>query len=159
MLCGIVASPLWSAYTEAYVKEDFTWMKNIIKRVNQFWLGMVVFIIALLVSSRYVYMLWIGHAVNISWTISIMMALNVIAVARFSLFIIIINGIGKIKLELIINGILSFVFIPLSIFLCKLFGVAGVIGANFTINLIYAVIAPLQTQKLLNKTAIGIWNK
>ena len=105
------------------------------------------------------YILWIGHSVDVSWKISIIMALNVIAVARFNLFIIIINGIGKIKLQLIINVILSFIFIPMSVFLCRLYGVAGVIGANFIINSIYAVIAPVQTQKLLNKTANGLWNQ
>jgi len=159
MLCNIVASPLWSAYTEAYVKGDFAWMKSIINRVNQFWLVIIGFVIVLLASSKYVYILWIGHSVDVSWKISIIMALNVIAVARFNLFIIIINGIGKIKLQLIINVILSFIFIPMSVFLCRLYGVAGVIGANFIINSIYAVIAPVQTQKLLNKTANGLWNQ
>jgi hypothetical protein len=47
----------------------------------------------------------------------------------------------------------------MSVFLCRLYGVAGVIGANFIINSIYAVIAPVQTQKLLNKTANGLWNQ
>lgn len=159
MLCGIIASPLWSAYTEAYIKEDFMWMKNIIRKINRFWLVLVAFIIFLLFCSKYAYIVWIGHAVHISWRISILMAFNMIAAARFTLFISIINGIGKIKLQLIITVILSFLFIPLSVFLCKLFGVAGVIGANFIINIIYAIVAPLQSNKILNKTAYGIWNK
>jgi O-antigen/teichoic acid export membrane protein len=159
MLCGIIASPLWSAYTEAYIKEDFIWMKNIIKKVNQFWLGMVLFITLLLVSSKYMYVLWIGHSVDVSWKISVLMALNMIAVVRFSLFIIIINGIGKIQLQLIINVLLSCVFIPISVFLCKCYGIVGVIIANFIVNMIFAIIAPIQTKRILNKTATGIWHK
>jgi O-antigen/teichoic acid export membrane protein len=159
MLCGIIASPFWSAFTEAYVKKDFLWMKKIVKQLNQFWFFILILIICLLLSSQFLYGLWIGKSIKITWTVSILMAINMMLVTRFNIFVLLINATGKIYLQLITNVILGVLFIPFSIIMCKNFGLAGIVAANLSINAVYALLIPIQNSKILDQRAKGIWNR
>lgn len=159
MMCGIVAAPLWSATAEAYVKKDFIWLKSTYKKLSKFWLSIAIFTVLVLGLSQMAYNLWVGNKVAIPWTISALMAINVVLVTRQNLFITFINGTGKIRLQLIINVMLSFVFIPLAIILGKKFALEGIVFANILINLVYAIVVPIQANLIVNQEAKGIWQR
>ena len=78
-----------------------------------------------------------------------------------SIYVMFINGVGKVRLQMmssIIGGVLN---IPLSIFLannCGL-GLSGVILASMICMFYGAVLGPVQYRKIMNGTAKGIWNK
>jgi O-antigen/teichoic acid export membrane protein len=70
-----------------------------------------------------------------------------------------LNGIGKIKLQVYLV-ILSAVFnIPLSIFLGKEFGLPGIIFANTIVFVFMGIVFSIQCKMILNNTAKNIWIK
>ena len=44
---SIIITPFWSAFTEAYAKNDFGWIKNTIKKLIKIW-SMVVFVVIIM---------------------------------------------------------------------------------------------------------------
>ena len=66
---------------------------------------------------------------------------------------------GKVTLQSYIILIGLVFHIPLSLFLGQYIGVLGVVASMSVINLIYACVFTVQIRRILNRTAIGIWNK
>lgn len=159
MISIIVLTPFWSAFTEAYTKKDFYWMKKTLKKLNKTWLYSIPLIIIMILLSNTLYKYWIGDKVHIPFTVSLAMGLYALTFTRFNLFIYLINGIGKIKLQLIVNTILCVIYIPMVIVLCNWKGLEGVIWGNILISLVHAFISQIQIEKLINNKANAIWNK
>ncbi|MEO7609570.1 MAG: MATE family efflux transporter [Saprospiraceae bacterium] len=159
MLFSIVLTPYWSASTDAYVKGDFVWLKQTISGLNKVYLISVIVVILMTIFATSVYKLWIGSEIQVPLMVSILMAIHVLLFNRFNLFISIINGIGKVKLQLIANIGISILFIPLAYSLVKEFGIVGIILANILVATIHAVLGQVQVSKLLHNNARGLWNK
>lgn len=155
----IIISPLWSAFTDAYVKKDYMWMKKIFKQLIFLSIFISLILISFFLISDFSYKIWLKDKVIVSVSVSFFMMLNVICLTITSIFITLLNGAGKLKVQLIVNTIIALIFIPLAILLGKQYGLAGIIAASFIVNLIYAILAPIHCYKIINNTATGIWNK
>jgi O-antigen/teichoic acid export membrane protein len=161
MAFSVLTTPFWSAYTEAFTKGDIAWIKNINKKLKLAWLLLVGLSIIMLFISPYFYDLWIGDKLIIPFTLSLLMCIYVITVNWGSIFVIFLNGVGKVRLQLYVSIAAGIANIPLSILFAKTFnlGSAGVILAT-TICLSFGpILAPIQYRKVINNTAKGIWNK
>ena len=157
----IIVTPFWSAFTEAYAIEDFNWIKKAIKKLMTAWVGFSLGIIVLWLISPHIYQLWVGKEVIISWGLSFQFALFVILMARSSIFSAYLAGIGKISISLYGAIFQCIVNIPLAIFLAKdlKLNTTGIIMAT-NINLLLGVILlSIQTKKIINNKAYGIWNR
>ncbi len=155
----IVVSPFWSAFTDAYVKKDYIWMTKVYKQLLKLVLFMIGVLIVFFILSEFAYKIWIKDEVIIPIGVSFVMMLNIIAITISSVFISIINGTGKLKIQLLLNIVLSFFYIPLAIFLGHHYRLIGIIIASFIINLIYAILVPMQCYKIVNNKAHGYWAK
>lgn len=160
MAYSIIMSPIWSAVTEAYVKDDFQWLKNVLKRLNSASAIFVVGILLMLVFSSMIYKIWVGDRIIIPFLLSAMMALYAMINVVISPYSQFLNGFGKLKLNTSLVIVQSILFIPLSVFLTKTaLGVAGPMLATCLINVVGGVTQPLQTYRILNRKALGIWNR
>ena len=161
MLFMIIVQPLWSAVTEAYQKEDYEWIKNSINKLIKIWGMFAVLIIAMLLISGFVYDFWVGDKVIIPFQLSACWALFAILQSFNSIFTSFINGVGKIKIQLItaINSII--INIPLSIFFAKTLGLntSGVILATIFSIIIGLIARVIQYKKIITNNAFGIWSK
>ncbi|MCE5177833.1 MAG: MATE family efflux transporter [Porphyromonadaceae bacterium] len=158
---SIITAPFWSAYTEAITKRDFSWIKNSINKLNKIWLLFALAVIIILLFSPLIFNIWIGQKVQIPFILSFSFALYVIILSWTSIYAQFLNGSGKIKIQLYISFLQCVTNIPLAVFLSKVldWGIVGVIMAT-NINLILsAIILPIQTRKIFNQKAYGIWNK
>ena len=155
----IITSPLWPAYTDAFVKSDYKWMRNTREKMYRILCLSVAACIVLLFLSEIIYKLWIGNKVIIPLEMSSIVALYVCVFCWQNLNGTLIVAMGKLKLNVIILVIGMFVHIPFSLFLSQWIGCYGVIVSMLLITLMYAVIYHIQVGKLLNLTAHGIWNK
>ncbi|MGJ1242302.1 lipopolysaccharide biosynthesis protein [Sphingobacterium siyangense] len=156
----IVVSPIWSAFTDAYTKRDYSWMRVVFKTLVYFSVFISLLLFLFLLLSEIIYKHWIGNAVTIPTGVSIMMMLNILATSIFNIFIFVVNGIGKLFLQLWLNVILSLIYIPVAILLGYQFGLNGIIGANLIVNTIYAIVVPIQCYKLLyNKMNRTVWSR
>lgn len=160
MIYSIIMTPIWTAVTEAYVKKDNCWLRNTLKKLNIISAAFIAGIIIMLLFSSFIYKTWLGSRVNIPFALSSAMALYSIINVVISPFVQFINGFGKLTLTTTIVIFQSVVFIPIAIFLTKSsLGVSGAVLATCFINGIGLLFYPLQTYKIINKKAKGIWNK
>lgn len=159
MAFTIVTTPLWPAYTDAYTRGDFNWMIKIRKKMERLLSFSIFGCFLLVLLSRPIYSIWIGDKVSIPYTMTILVAFYVSAYCWFNLNGTLIVGMGKLRLQTFVSLMGMLVHIPLSLILSNYFGAYGVVISLFIINLIYSIIANIQVDKLLNKTAISIWNQ
>ncbi|MDP4274031.1 MAG: MATE family efflux transporter [Bacteroidota bacterium] len=161
MFFGIIINPLWSAFTEAYVKEDFSWIKNTMKKLIQFWYLIAAGIIIMILLANTFYHLWVGKMVKVSFMLSAIMGIFIILSTWCNIWAYFINGTGKIRLSLYIAIFQAVVNIPLSIYFGKTLhlGSAGVVLGTCTSLIISAILAPIQYKKIVSKSDKGIWSK
>lgn len=161
MAYTIIITPYWSSFTEAYAKKDFEWIKKSVSNIQKIWLLIPFGLLGMLYFSDWFYQFWVGDKVKVPIQLSIAMAFFVILVTFNMIYVYFINGVGKIKLQLVTSLISMTINIPLSIYFGKYlgWGPTGVILAT-CFSLVYSVILrPIQYYKLINNTANGIWNK
>lgn len=158
MVMGIIMTPYWSAYTEAWIKKDINWIKNSLKRLKFLWILLTIITLIMLFFSNFIYKLWVGKEIIVPFSISFALALYVIMNAWTGIFSLFLNGSGKIKMQLYASMFGMILNIPLAIYLGKKFGIAGVILSGVILCSINMIIEPIQTNKLINNKAKGIWN-
>lgn len=159
MTFNIILAPLWPAFTDAYMKNDWSWMKQIYGKMRKVYAILLGGVILMVILSPVAYKLWIGDRAIIPLTMTVVVALFVIVHAWDALQIILINGIGKVKLQTYITLVGLICHIPLSLLLGKHIGAIGVVISMVIINIIYSIVFTIQLHKLLNKKTLGIWNK
>jgi len=158
-----VLSTLWSAFTDAYARDDIPWINGVLRKLNKIWIFIALFTIILILFSKYLFRLWLGEsaASDIPFSLSVLMGGFVIMYSWVNIYAYAINGIGKIKIMLYGNIIAAILNIPLSIFFGKYMhmGITGIILATIVTQIPFVIVLPLQVKKILNKTATGIWVK
>lgn len=161
MVISIILTPYWSSITEAYVNDDYKWIKKSMNNLRRISLVAIFFIAMMVIFSPLVYKLWIGTSVNIPFSLTFYMGIFFALTIFYAPYTYFINGTGKVKLQMYSILITAFINIPLSIFLAKNLemGVKGVIIATILCLIPHVIICPLQYLKIINKTATGVWNK
>lgn len=161
IIFAIISQPLWSAYTEAYVKKEFDWIKRIIRKSIKIWAALGVLVIFMLLVSKDFYRMWVGDAIQIPFSLSVTMALYTLLVTFVTIFLSFINGIGKLRIQLFTSVFTILANIPVSIFLARNMhlGPSGVLLGTCVIFLLSFVLYPLQYHRIINGSAKGIWNK
>lgn len=156
---SIVLSPFWSAFTEAWVKKEFNWIRSAMHKLIKIWGIIFIGGIVMLIISPWIYQVWIGREITVSLGMSVLVAAWVILNAWNSIFAQFLNGVGKIKLQLYIGIGGSVVNVPLAVFLGTKIGIRGVLLANIIVVAFGILIYPIQYKKLMNGSATGIWGK
>jgi len=159
MVFGIIMAPFWSAFTEAWVKKDIQWIKNIMKKLKMLWIVISIVGIIMLVFSNFIFRIWVGNQVTVPITISLVMASYVIINSWNMIYSHFLNGVGKIKLQLYMAVFGSLINIPLAIYFGRHIGISGVVLSTTVISILPAILVQIQYNKIVNNTAQGIWNK
>jgi O-antigen/teichoic acid export membrane protein len=159
MLFFLVAGPLWPAYTDAWHRGDFAWIKHAIKRQRQLWGLMFLATLAMAAAAPFVYKIWLGGKVDVPWSLTLVMVAYVSVSNLSNVYSMPINGIGKLRLSLCFCAVMTLIYIPLAVGLGRLLGPAGVALATCLILLPGVFTGPMQLHRLLSGTARGIWNK
>lgn len=155
----IIISPLWNAYTDAYVKGDMVWIRNTFNRALKIWLFTVVVGFFMLVVCGSFYKIWIGSAVDVPLSVSICVLLFVCSFNLNNCVTYLLNGLNKIRIQIITSLIFTLLFLMVmsiggnklkieSISICMAI-------SYFAMSLIHLY----QCRKLIAKKAEGIWNK
>jgi O-antigen/teichoic acid export membrane protein len=160
MAFGIILTPYWSAYTEAWSKKDLDWIKNSVKKLMRLWAIVATMGIFILILSNKIYEVWVGDIVKIDFKLSAMLLIYFLLFTFSGIFNMFINGIGKIKVQLYSALFSAVIFYPLTfLFLNNLkMGIEGLALAMILTNLISPVLSPVQFYRIINGKAKGIWN-
>ena len=159
MISIIVLTPFWSAFTEAYVKKDTVWMKRMVGKLEKLWLLCIPALTIMTLLSDFFFKFWIGKSVHIPMSLSVSMSLYILFQILGNIYMYMINGTSKVRVQMIIYLLFSFVSIPLISYSCQNFGLEGVILVPSIIYLIQGIIGKVQINKLITGTAKGIWIK
>lgn len=152
--------PLSAAVTDAYVKEDYVWMKGIIRRISKVSLILSLLSLVVLGISPVVFHFWIEDKLEISWMLRIFMTIYFILNIWTTPYSSFISGVGKMNVAMISSFVKIAIYIPVAIFLVKQFSTSGIMLAIIVINTIpNNILYTLQYKKIVNRTARGIWNK
>lgn len=155
---SFVMVPLWPAFTEAYVKNDFQWMKNTMKFVNHLLLIVICSTVILALFSSNILDFWLGNSVVVSSSLVVLGAIYVILQSLNNVYGIFLNGVGKITISLIISCFSSIANLVLSIYLVRKIGVEGALLANIIVMGLGSITGIYQTYLILNKKAYGLWS-
>lgn len=157
----IVLGPFWAGFTEAYYKLDFIWIGLTVKRLIFIWLVFLVLIWVMFFYFKVFCNLWIGS--NFSYSNSMIFYYAVFAsLATFNnIFSYFLNGIGKIRIQLIGAIFMGVISVPLSMILCKIpqIGPNGVLISNIICLFLGTIFGPIQYYLIIKKKANGIWLK
>lgn len=160
MVFGIIIAPLWSASTEAYIRNDIDWIKRTFAKLNKIGLifAGVSFIMLLLADP--IIKFWVRKDLNIPFSLEFMVFVTIVSYVFFVPYVSFLNGVGKIRLNLNLTILNALMFVPFVFLYCKVldFGVAGIVLAFISAELPCRITQPIQYFKLVNKTASGIWN-
>ena len=157
MVFTILLQPLWPAFTDAYVRKDFVWMRGIYKKMCNVYFICVGVVFLMIIFSPLVYKIWIGERAEVSFVMTMMVGIYVLANSWDALQVNMINGIGTIKLQTRVTLIGLFLHIPLSLFLSQFIGTFGVVSSMIIITVLYSIFFTIQIHKLINGKAKGIW--
>lgn len=161
MLFVILTNQYWSANIEAYRKGELDWMKKTLKNLRKVWLATISLTILLIPASSFLYEIWLQDKILIPVMLTVAVAVSISTTNWVNLHNLVLNGTGKIRLQMMIWIIACFLNIPLSILFAVGFGFGtiGVVMGTIVSLLPMAVFSPLQVRKILNQTDTGIWSK
>ena len=159
MVFSIILTPFWSAFTEAYIKQDNIWISLSIKKLIRIWVLFSISALGMLVISNKIYSIWIGATLKVPFALSATIAFYIIINTWCMIFSIFLNGVGKLRLQVYSALFGALINIPLSIFLGRLIGISGVVLSICLLAFISAIWSPIQYYKIINNQARGIWNK
>lgn len=160
MIFTIVITPVWSATTDAYIRNDFTWIKKTISFSQKVCIISIIIGILMLFVSKFIYGIWLGKdAIDISYSTTGLILLYISFEMLYKVYGTIINGTGKVFAQMILTGIIAIIYIPLALLLGSSWGLSGVLIANVIVFAVNYIWAKMQCNKLINQTATGIWNK
>jgi len=158
---AVFMSPFWSAFTEAYAKKEFVWIKKAIKKAVFAWGALSVAVCAVVLSSDFIYKIWIGNKVTVPFILTAFMGLFAILSNWNNIFAAFINGVGKIRLQFYASIFIAIINIPLCVLFTKYLnmGVTGIIVATCVCVVFGSVGSPWQTIKIINGSDKGLWGK
>lgn len=159
MVFVIVLNPFWSAFTDAYVKKDYNWMRGIVKKLELVWLLCIPALILMVLCSDSLYQWWIGDSVSVPFSLSVCMAVYILFQTGGNVYMYLINGTSKVRLQLIVYVGFALIAVPWMNFCCKQYGVNGILIVPVIVFGLQAIVGRIQILKIINGKAEGIWLK
>lgn len=155
----IIVSPMWNAYTEAYVKGEYGWIRTNFRRAMGIWALMAVGGVLMLFVADLFFRLWVGDAVTVPFSVS----LSVLGYITFfnlnNCVTMLINGLNKIAVQIVTSVIGTAVFLIAVMILGPQLGIEGVVGCMAASYAGMAAVHLYQCHLLINQKATGIWNR
>lgn len=156
----MILTPFLSAFTEAYTKKEFGWIKKTINRINLIWLLTSIATVIMIFGSSIFFHLWIGDKLTIPISLIIAMAVSSIIGTWSATYSLFLNGIGKITLQFFILLVQAVLFFPLTYFFYKLnFGLIALVSTQIIFGILSSYFMYHQYKKIIANTATGIWNR
>lgn len=149
LLQVIILTPLWSAYTDAYIKKELGWIKKTLLQMIVLMLPFAGLITLTAYHCQRLVAVWIGKTLNIQIpsTLIWFLALYTFLLLWNNIFGYLLSGIGKIRLSSIIFVFAAIINIPLSIYFAKYLemGMAGIALGTICSLVPSSILSPIQT--------------
>ena len=155
----IIVSPMWNAYTDAYVKKDYLWIRRTFRYALMIWGGTVFAGLVMLLFSQLFYDLWIGTSVSIPLSVSTSVFLFISFFNLNNCVTALINGLNKIHVQIATSVIVTILYILIVLLTGNNLGIEGIVYCMAISYAIMSFIHLYQCRMLINQQAVGIWNR
>ena len=154
----IVITPFWSAFTDAWHRSDFGWMRSTIRKLEGFWLLTILAASLMVAISAWFYRFWVGTEVSVPAALTLSVAVYTVITVLGNMYTYMVAGLGTIGIQMTVYLVSALIAWPLLVFSCR-WGVAGVLVFPSLVYLVQALLGRIQLSKLLSGKATGIWTK
>lgn len=155
----IILTPFWSAFTDAYTKSDYSWMKSIYSKLNRYAVLSIPVVVVMVLIAPLFFRLWLHDSVEVPYLLNICMAAYMVSMVYASLQMYLLNGLGKVNVQLIVYVFFAIISIPLMNLLSKSIGMYGILIVLTVVYSVQSIVGGIQIKKILSREATGIWNK
>lgn len=161
MLFVILNNQLWPSNLEAFAKGDIAWMQKSMRIVRKIWIGTLLLAALMVWVAPWIYSIWLGEKLDIPWGITLSVAFSICATTWVNMHNIVLNGTGKITLQMWAWIVAALINIPASLFFVYVLdlGVVGIVMGTIASLVPLVILSPIQVHKILRGSATGIWYK
>lgn len=147
----LLLAPLWSAFTEAYIKKDFKWIKNVMKKLNLLLFPISLLLVFVCIFYKLIFHIWIGNKLIIPMNLVIADAIYCIIYIWSNIYTYFLNGINVLNLQMYISIFICIINIPLCIYFGKVLKLNsfGIEIAQIITALPSAILMPIQACKII----------
>ncbi|MGA0557729.1 lipopolysaccharide biosynthesis protein [Larkinella sp. VNQ87] len=155
MVFSIIQTPLWSAFGQAYHTNDAAWIRKTLTRTKQLWLLITAGQIGLILVADFVIPLWVGRTFVLPTTLTVGMMLYYAVYTYGSIHVNLLNGIGKVRLQLVAAIASALLIVPLTYVLVEWLQLEllGVLIAIMICSFYSVLIAPFEAKTVINRMA------
>lgn len=122
----ILLSPLWSAITDAWSRDEWNWIRNSVHKMLRVWSVSFIVVALMVVCYKFVFRIWIGNMVEVPLSLVVIMGVYTMIFNLMYLFATYCSGVEKLKSPMVSKGLAALIFIPLAVFLSHQMGIDGV---------------------------------
>ncbi len=160
MVFTVICTPYWSATTDAYRRKDMAWIVSSNRLLDKILLAIAVTEVVMVIVSPIFYALWVGRDVKVPMSMTAMMGVYMFLTISSLRYSFILNGIGVLRLQLYMTVLAAFCFIPLSLLVVKATSsMMGFMAVLCVVNIPGLIVNIIQSRKIINNKAQGIWMK
>ncbi|MBI5915633.1 MAG: MATE family efflux transporter [Bacteroidetes bacterium] len=161
LLFIILTNQLWAATVEAYQKGDLEWVKNTLRSTMKIWVGTLLLSLLMIAAAPVVFEKWLQGKLEIPMVLTVSVAVSIAITTWVNMFNLVLNGTGKIRLQMYAWILASVVNIPVSIFFATTLGMGsvGIVLGTVASMVPLAILSPLQVKKILSGSDRGLWAK
>lgn len=155
----LIATPIWSATTDAYNRGDTQWIKSIVRKIEYIEVGLLLILVAMLILSNSFYSMWTTGKIQVEFSLSLWVAIYTFILLLSMGYSNVIYGIGKMNLTVATVCFMSLIFITSAYPITKEFGIKGLIAIQSIVTFVCTLQNMVQCKLILSGKAHGIFNK
>lgn len=159
MVFTLIAAPLWSASTDAYAKNDWSWIRRMMQKMKRVLVLFFLLLVVMTLVADFIYRIWVGEDIKIDMLLSATIALYQFVLIYSTCYSNVLFGIGKIRVITIVTILEAVAYIPLAYVMGKAFGTVGIVMALIVVNMACAITNRIQFGMIAGGKASGVWNK
>jgi O-antigen/teichoic acid export membrane protein len=110
---GIIMTPLWTMYVDAYQKKDMQWLTDSINNLLKLFYFFIGCIVIMVIVSPIFFKIWIGSSFNPPLNICIVVSSYIVLLTWGSIWVLPLNAAGKIKVQMVVSVLQALLNLPI----------------------------------------------
>lgn len=158
LLFMIICTPYWSATTDAYARDDMEWIRQSGRKLDKTVAAIVLCMALMVLVSKPFYSVWVGADTEVPFGVTVMLAIYDAITMTSLRYSLVLNGLGALRIQLIATLSAAIAFIPLSIAAVDATNsLIAFMAVMCVVNVPGLILNKIQYNRIINKTATGIW--
>lgn len=153
MVHTLLMSTIWSSFTQAFERREFTWIRQTLRRLAVLMLPLIAACVVLAIYSPSIVRLWLGGAQVGSISLYALLAATTILSCWSNIYAYLLNGVGDTRVQMISAIISGAINIPATYFFTATLGLGltGIVLGTLVSLLPFSILGPYSVRKLLRE--------